>query len=89
MIKMSQRESVIIRSLPIQQKFKRFITLKFRWLTRNNGPRYASDVFSEYRTLIIRWLSGELDDNELLQLQRFSKSFTRRILPSVRSNPHH
>lgn len=88
MMKMVQRESVIIRSLPIQKKFKRLITLKFNWLVRNNGPRYASDVFSEYRTLILRWLSGELTETDLLQLQRFGKNLTKRILPSIRSNPH-
>lgn len=88
MTKAHQRESVILRSLPISRKLKRFVTLKFDWLVRHNGPKYASDVFSEYRTLLLGYLSGEVSQDTFISEQRLSKKFSLEILPSVRSNPH-
>lgn len=88
MTTVSQKESVIIRSLPIKKKFKRFVTLKFSWLVRHNGPKYAADVFSEYRTLLLRYLSGELSRDSFLESQRLSRRFSREAIDEMRSNPH-
>lgn len=83
---------VILDSIPIQKRLKRYFVMKYRWLAVHNGLPFAADVFKDIKTIVMSYIS-DLKRHEHVteyveRLPIGNKKAARALLLAADTQPH-